>query len=90
MKEEKKKKKRIFFLNSQSFQISASIDQKKKKIKIKMENLPGLPKKTEEYKTPLRAASFAAARASDEDDQSLRGHHLPEIIEKKKKIGLMP
>lgn len=49
-----------------------------------MENLPGLPKKTEEYKTPLRAASFAAARASDEDDQSLRGHHLPEIIEKKK------
>lgn len=55
-----------------------------------MENLPGLPKKTEEYKTPLRAASFAAARASDEDDQSLRGHHLPEIIEKKKKIGLMP
>lgn len=37
---------------------------------------PGLPRKTEEYKTPLLAASLAA-RASGGDDHSLRGHHLP-------------
>lgn len=67
---------------------SLSLSQGQKKFyKIKEWNLPGLPKKTEEYKTPLRAASLAAARASDGEDQSLRGHHLP--VEKKLKQNLI-
>lgn len=50
--------------------------------------LPGLPRKTEEYKTPLRAASVAA-RASGGDDHSRLGHHLPmEQSEKNKRCNI--
>ena len=39
---------------------------------------PGLPRKTDEYKTPLRASFAAAARASAGEGHSLRVvHHLP-------------
>lgn len=40
-------------------------------------DLPGLPRKTEEYKTPRRA-SLAARCASGGELHSLREHHLPE------------
>jgi len=50
-------------------------------------NLPGLPRKTEEYRTPLRAASLAAARASVGEDHSLLGHHLPAIKENSTKMS---
>jgi len=39
---------------------------------------PGLPRKTDEYKTPLRASFAAAARASAGEGHSLRVvHHFP-------------
>lgn len=47
----------------------------------KLLNLPGLPRKTEEYKR-LVASAF---RASGGDDHSLR-HHRPEIIQMKEHI----
>lgn len=46
---------------------------------MEKKNLPGLPRKTDEYRTPLRAASLAT-RASDADDHSRLGHHLPVTI----------
>lgn len=40
--------------------------------------LPGLPRKTEEYRTPLLVSP--ATRASGGDDHSRLGHHLPATI----------
>lgn len=47
---------------------------------IKVENLPGLPRKTEEYNR-LVASAF---RASGGDDHSLR-HHRPIRMERREK-----
>lgn len=42
---------------------------------------PGLPRKTEEYRTPLRAASDAALASAGEDHSRL-GHHFPIKVNK--------